>query len=581
MNTSKNTRVNINSNNKLNINNNLSRNVGNNIKNLNNSNVRKLNNVNKNTSMMEKINNIMEEKKGNNYIFVIVGVLSLVVVLSGVYYYYYHVKGKTSFVLDKKEILTDEHDGQTELEISSGDIPLSKYSNEYAISMWLKVNDYKYKYGEEKVILRRGEKHKGSPEILLDAKDNKLIVRTQLQHQTNQSLKNLNTSESFADIPVTQDNYDDNEKFTAYGSSSTYSELAPFSIDNNNNENNVTTEVKPIEELISNNAAPVESKQYVENFFNMVSGNSVIETFDDDTGSDIESQLTTNMTNFAITVCNMFDTIKSKELAEELFQKIDSSFKILIEIIELSKNLDDEEQIKSMMDEKMNQLSTLKAEDKEISKITDYLIKIQELSMKLQVSNQSFNLINLKKSVNEKMKLMNCNFKLSGSTPKVLEANLTVSVLELLRSSMFILIHNLGQQIKKEYPELIRMAEAPIDNEDQCILVNLPLQKWTNIVISQYNQVIDIYLDGKLVSSCVLKGFPLVQEETAYLCPEGGFDGMLSRLSFYNTAVTQDMAYNIYKDGAVYQTNLLNIPTYVYVIVALLIVGLIVYSLMV
>ena len=162
---------------------------------------------------MEKINNMMEEKKGNNYIFVIVGVLSLVVVLGGVYYYYYHVKGKTSFVLDKKEILTDEHDGQTELEIASGDIPLSKYSNEYAISMWLKVNDYKYKYGEEKVILRRGEKHKGSPEILLDAKDNKLIVRTQLQHQTNQSLKKLNTSESFADIPVTQDN-DDNEKFS-------------------------------------------------------------------------------------------------------------------------------------------------------------------------------------------------------------------------------------------------------------------------------------------------------------------------------------------------------------------------------
>ena len=580
MNTSKNTRVNINSNNKLNINNNLSRNVGNNIKNLNNSNVRKLNNVNKNTSIMEKINNMMEEKKGNNYIFVIVGVLSLVVVLGGVYYYYYHVRGKTSFVLDKKEILTDEHDGQTELEIASGDIPLSKYSNEYAISMWLKVNDYKYKYGEEKVILRRGEKHKGSPEILLDAKDNKLIVRTQLQHQTNQSLKKLNTSESFADIPVTQDN-DDNEKFTAYGSSSTHSELAPFSIDNNNNENNVTTEVKPIEELISNNAAPVESKQYVENFFNMVSGNSVMETFQDDVETDIESQLTTNMTNFAITVCNMFDTIKSKELAEELFQKIDSSFKILIEVIELSKNLDDEEQIKSMMDEKMNQLSTLKAEDKEISKITDHLIKIQELSMKLQASNQSFNLINLKKSVNEKMKLMNCNFKLTGSTPKVLEANITVSVLELLRSSMFILIHNLGQQIKKEYPELIRMAEAPIDNEDQCILVNLPLQKWTNIVISQYNQVIDIYLDGKLVSSCVLKGFPLVQEETAYLCPEGGFDGMLSRLSFYNTAVTQDMAHNIYKDGAVYQTNLFNIPTYVYVIVALLIVGLIVYSLMV
>ena len=35
---------------------------------------------------------------------------------------------------------------------------------------------------------------------------------------------------------------------------------------------------------------------------------------------------------------------------------------------------------------------------------------------------------------------------------------------------------------------------------DECVVENLPLQKWVNLVVSQYNDTNYIYLDGQLVS---------------------------------------------------------------------------------
>ena len=97
---------------------------------------------------------------------------------------------------------------------------------------------------------------------------------------------------------------------------------------------------------------------------------------------------------------------------------------------------------------------------------------------------------------------------------------------------------------------------------------NLPLQKWINVAISQYNNTIDLYLDGKLVSSCVLKGFPLLKDQEVKITPGGGFDGSISRLAFYNTSLTQEMVHYIYKSGGSYSSSWYNnIPTYVYVII--------------
>jgi hypothetical protein len=41
-----------------------------------------------------------------------------------------------------------------------------------------------------------------------------------------------------------------------------------------------------------------------------------------------------------------------------------------------------------------------------------------------------------------------------------------------------------------------------------CSIEDVPLQRWTNLIISLDNRALDLYLDGKLVRTCVLPGVP-------------------------------------------------------------------------
>ena len=114
---------------------------------------------------------------------------------------------------------------------------------------------------------------------------------------------------------------------------------------------------------------------------------------------------------------------------------------------------------------------------------------------------------------------------------------------------------------------------------DACVVRNIPLQKWVSVIVSQYNQNIDIYIDGELASSCVSDGFPAVVDDNAVLCPNGGFEGKLANVILYNTAITTSRAKEIYYAGPNTATNILySIPTWVYYTLILLVLIVIVYS---
>jgi hypothetical protein len=83
-----------------------------------------------------------------------------------------------------------------------------------------------------------------------------------------------------------------------------------------------------------------------------------------------------------------------------------------------------------------------------------------------------------------------------------------------------------------------------------CTLQNVPLQKWVNIIISLYGRTLDVYLDGKLVRTCVLPGVVKVNADADILVtPQGGFDGWTTNFRYWPTATNPQEAYNIYKDG--------------------------------
>ena len=83
-----------------------------------------------------------------------------------------------------------------------------------------------------------------------------------------------------------------------------------------------------------------------------------------------------------------------------------------------------------------------------------------------------------------------------------------------------------------------------------CEVKNVPLQKWVNVIISLYGRSLDIYIDGKLVKTCVLPGpAKTFTNQAIYVTPDGGFSGWTSNIRYWATAKNPQEAYNIYKKG--------------------------------
>lgn len=85
-----------------------------------------------------------------------------------------------------------------------------------------------------------------------------------------------------------------------------------------------------------------------------------------------------------------------------------------------------------------------------------------------------------------------------------------------------------------------------------CSVNELPLQRWVHVVVSVYNNIVDIYIDGALSSSCVLKGFPLASTSDLRLVPEGGFSGSIANVVSVNSALNPSEVQKLYNDGPVY-----------------------------
>lgn len=103
------------------------------------------------------------------------------------------------------------------------------------------------------------------------------------------------------------------------------------------------------------------------------------------------------------------------------------------------------------------------------------------------------------------------------------------------------------------------------NNTKSCDIKNIKLQKWVNITMSVYGNTVDLYLDGKLVRTCVLTAMPTIQptiNDTLFVggaytitngaCKgdsEGDLRGYISNVVYKSDYFTPEEAWNIYSAG--------------------------------
>ena len=531
---------------------------------------------------------------GTNIIGIVILIFIIIAIAGAAYWLYNYYTSKSFQTSVDSELLPNIKDATSTSNIPSSSIPSSSYSNEYSISFWINIQDFNYRYGDEKVILSRGDKGSGNPEILLDKKQNNLIVRVKLQGPNKIVSK-------FQDIPILIKSPNHGNEF-----------IIPESVISDDSHNSINTEIsdnstinildslkkigsnnidyQTIHYIFDNNITNTDDSQC--GYFDLISGNTDNSYKNNDNKLIEPFASTDDAVNASVAVvvdmCNIAKTIQEQQFADSRVDSINNYYQELINLLEETRtSAKSGTEVSNIISSLSSSISmpTLNS-----NSVLSQQFKTLETDMKTlsKMFNVQVDYNTIIAAINNKMNSISCPLTIDGTNEIDGTISFYENIINLIKKSMFTYINNMGSGIKKIYPELAgkQTATCIIDNDmnkdptiGTCIIKMIPLQKWVNIIVSVYNQVVDIYIDGLLSSSCVLKGFPAISTSDVNVTPNGGFSGKISRVVFSNTAMTVSHAKKIYYSGPVATVSLFSlIPNWVYWTILVIIIVAIVYS---
>ena len=95
---------------------------------------------------------------------------------------------------------------------------------------------------------------------------------------------------------------------------------------------------------------------------------------------------------------------------------------------------------------------------------------------------------------------------------------------------------------------VVMMNTYNVINEE-VVIPNIPLNKWVNVIIRCQNTTLDVYINGTITRSVNLIGVPKQNYGDVYVAMNGGFDGNISNLWYYNYALGTSEIQSISKSG--------------------------------
>jgi hypothetical protein len=95
---------------------------------------------------------------------------------------------------------------------------------------------------------------------------------------------------------------------------------------------------------------------------------------------------------------------------------------------------------------------------------------------------------------------------------------------------------------------VVMMNTYNVINEE-VVIPDIPMNKWVNVIIRCQNTTLDVYINGTITRSVHLIGVPKQNYGDVYVAMNGGFDGNISNLWYYNYALGTTAIQNIVKNG--------------------------------
>jgi len=100
-----------------------------------------------------------------------------------------------------------------------------------------------------------------------------------------------------------------------------------------------------------------------------------------------------------------------------------------------------------------------------------------------------------------------------------------------------------GLYIAPNTNALVVMMNTFNDINEETVIPDIPLNKWVNVIIRCQNNKLDVYVNGTITRSVQLMGVPKQNYGDVFVAGNGGFNGYISNLWYYNYALgTSDIA---------------------------------------
>jgi hypothetical protein len=93
---------------------------------------------------------------------------------------------------------------------------------------------------------------------------------------------------------------------------------------------------------------------------------------------------------------------------------------------------------------------------------------------------------------------------------------------------------------------IIMNTTGPNNSSDAIVdISNVPIKKWVHVAIRMENTMMDVYINGVIAERLVLQYVPKQNYSDVLVCQNGGFNGNLSNLRYYDKALSVIQITNI------------------------------------
>ena len=106
-----------------------------------------------------------------------------------------------------------------------------------------------------------------------------------------------------------------------------------------------------------------------------------------------------------------------------------------------------------------------------------------------------------------------------------------------------------GLYIGPNYRDLVVVMNTFENVREEVVIGDIPIEKWVNVIIRCDQLQLDVFINGTLTRSRILKSIPRQNYDNVNIGLNGGFQGNISSLRYFATAIGTNKIQNLIEAG--------------------------------